>query len=108
MEHFVLGLDHAELGGELMRRWNLPPDVVAAVSHHHQLERAAPYEQLTAVVQVGDRIAHHLSTPNLAQADFGTPSANALEVVRLGPGDLPGLLEKTRVEMEKVKGIFEI
>jgi putative nucleotidyltransferase with HDIG domain len=48
MERSAFGMDHAELGGELMRRWNLPPDVVAAVRHHHQFEghpRASPFQR---------------------------------------------------------------
>ena len=33
MERTHLGVDHAEVGGELLRRWNLPADVVAAVAN---------------------------------------------------------------------------
>lgn len=35
VERELLGFDHAELGGELLRRWRLPEHIVAAVEGHH-------------------------------------------------------------------------
>jgi putative nucleotidyltransferase with HDIG domain len=35
-----LGLDHGEVGGRLLGRWQLAPEVIAAVSHHHHPELA--------------------------------------------------------------------
>jgi putative nucleotidyltransferase with HDIG domain len=108
MERSAFGFDHAELGGELMRRWKLPPDVVAAVRHHHQFEAAPPYEQLAASVQAGDILAHHLFNEELTGADLWTPFTTALDLLGLSPDDLPRLLAKTQAEMEKVKGLLQI
>ena len=108
LERSVLGVDHAELGGELMRRWNLPPAIVAAVRYHHELEAAPPYEQLTAAVQVGDMIAHQLFAEDLVNTGLLPPSAAALDLLQLSPDDLPRLLAKTQAEMEKVKGMLEL
>ena len=108
LERSALVIDHAELGGELMQRWELPPDIVATVRYHHQLEAAPPFEKLTAAVQVGDMIAHQLFAEDLANTDCLTPSTAALDILRLSPDDLPGLLAKTQAEMEKVKGMLEI
>jgi putative nucleotidyltransferase with HDIG domain len=108
LERSALVIDHAELGGELMRRWNLPADVVAAVRYHHQLEAAAPYEQLTAAVQVGDTIAHQLFAEDLANTALLTPTTAALDTLKLSLDDLPLLVAKAQAEMEKVKGMLEI
>jgi HD-like signal output (HDOD) protein len=108
MERSSFGIDHAELGGELMRRWNLPPDVVAAVCHHHEFEAAPPHEQLAATVQVGDVLAHQLLNEELAGAGLGTPFTAALAALGFEPDDLPRLLAKTQAEMEKVKGLLQI
>lgn len=108
MERSAFGMDHAELGGELMRRWNLPPDVVAAVRHHHQFEDAAPYERLAAAVQAGDILAHHLFNEELAGDGVWTSLAAALRTLGLSPDDLPGLLAKTQAGMEKVKGLLQL
>jgi putative nucleotidyltransferase with HDIG domain len=108
LERSALGTDHAELGGELMRRWNLPPDVVAAVRHHHDLAAPPPYAPLTAAVQAGDMIAHQLFAGDLANTAFLTASSASLEALQFSPDDLPRLLAKTQAELEKVKGMLEI
>ena len=108
VERSVLGVDHAEVGGELMRRWNLPADVVAAVSNHHNVQGAAPYEQLAAAVHIGDLIAHRFFTRDSTQIDGSSFSTAALDTLHLSPDNLPRLLEEVEAEMEKVKGLFEI
>jgi len=101
-------MDHAELGGELMRRWNLPPDIVTAVRCHHQFEAAPPYEHLTAAVQLGDVMAHELLAGDLGCTAFLTLSTAPWVVLELGPDDLPRLLAIAQDEMEKVEGMFKM
>jgi putative nucleotidyltransferase with HDIG domain len=108
MERSALGLDHAELGGELMRRWNLPPDVVAAVRYHHQFEAATPYQQLAAAVQVGDIIAHHVFADDLGGLDLDASGTSALRSLGLRQDDLPRLLAQTQTAMERVSGLLEL
>jgi putative nucleotidyltransferase with HDIG domain len=108
LERSAFGIDHAELGGELMHRWNLPPDIAAAVACHHEPKPAAPYEQLTAAVQVGDMIAHQLFAEDLANTDLLMPSTAALHILQVSPDDLPRLVAKAQSEMENVKGMLEI
>lgn len=108
LERSTFGFDHAALGGELMRRWNLPPDVVAAVRHHHQFEAAPPYEQLAASVQAGDILAHQMFNEELTGASLWTSFTAALDLLGLSPDDLPRLLLKAQAEMEKVQGLLQI
>lgn len=35
IEHDVLGFEHSEVGGELMREWNMPASLFDAVAFHH-------------------------------------------------------------------------
>lgn len=108
LERSTFGMDHAEVGGELLKRWNLPPDVVAAVRYHHDLESSPPFEQLTASVQVGDMLGHQLFGEDLAQTDLMGSSNAALAALRLTPDDLPRLFSKAEEEMERVKGLLAI
>ncbi|SMF00849.1 HDOD domain-containing protein [Desulfovibrio gilichinskyi] len=39
-ERIVAGFDHAELGGVLLRKWNLPFSLVTSVLYHHNPEKA--------------------------------------------------------------------
>jgi len=108
LERSAFVIDHAELGGELMRRWNLPPEIVAAVRYHHDLDAPPPYQQLTAAVQIGDMIAHQLFAGGLANTGLLTPSAVPWDILQLSPGHLPRILANSQAEMEKVKVMLEI
>ncbi len=39
-ERIVAGFDHSELGGMLLRKWNLPFSLVTAVLYHHNASKA--------------------------------------------------------------------
>jgi putative nucleotidyltransferase with HDIG domain len=39
-DYVVCGRDHAQLGAELLERWNFPPAFVKAIRHHHRPEAA--------------------------------------------------------------------
>jgi len=38
-EQEVLGLNHADIGGQVMKKWNIPIPVLVAVQHHHQVPK---------------------------------------------------------------------
>ena len=108
LERAAFKVDHAELGGELLRRWNLPLEIIAAVRYHHELEAAPAYKPLTAAVQIGDIIAHQLFADGMANTGLLRPSSAGWEILRLSPGELPRLLAKSQAELEQVKGMLEI
>lgn len=53
-EQRVLGFAHAESGRLLAERWELSPDLLAVVSHHHFPENAPEHKGLVALVQLAD------------------------------------------------------
>ena len=42
LEEKVIGFDHARVGGFLARSWNLPDDLIAAISFHHSARGELP------------------------------------------------------------------
>jgi putative nucleotidyltransferase with HDIG domain len=108
LERAAFIIDHAELGGELMQRWNLPPEVAAAVRYHHDLNTVPKFEKVTAAVQIGDAIGHQLLSEDLVGTDVMGLPTSALEVLSITPADLSGLAEQARAEMENVKGMLDI
>ncbi len=54
MEQAHFGVDHATLGAELARRWQLPLPLIDAIAHHHQPLKASEGAFLAAVVHVAD------------------------------------------------------
>jgi putative nucleotidyltransferase with HDIG domain len=50
-----LGIDHALVGGVLVRRWNIPQRIAVAIERHH----AEDAEGLAAMIATADMVAHY-------------------------------------------------
>src|SRR5579872_31098 len=50
----VLGFAHSESGRLLAERWQLSPELIEVVSHHHHPEEASDHRGLVALVQLAD------------------------------------------------------
>ncbi|GJL77117.1 MAG: HD family phosphohydrolase [Nitrospinaceae bacterium] len=61
LERDIIGCDHAELGGGLLKKWGLPESLSEAVSFHSSPARASQYAMETAILHIADIIAHGLS-----------------------------------------------
>ncbi len=55
-EQVVFGFDHAEAGGRLLERWNLPLSLVSAVRHHHSPLQAPGDSPLPCLVHAADAV----------------------------------------------------
>ncbi len=60
-EESVLGVTHAEVGGWLAERWNLPDHLVEAISYHHTPSRADKNKDLVALIHCADVFAVQMS-----------------------------------------------
>jgi len=63
-ENEILGWDHAEAGGRLLRKWNLPDSLVEGVLYHHNPSRALRFPVEAAVTHVADILAQALELGN--------------------------------------------
>ena len=54
-ERAELGLDHASIGGVLIRRWGLPASLSSSIEEHHNPEA----EGEAAIIRLADMLAHH-------------------------------------------------
>lgn len=57
-ERAILGIDHAEAGGYVCERWDIPPVLTQAVRHHHTPLESVD-EPLACVVHIANRLAHN-------------------------------------------------
>lgn len=55
-EEEILGFNHAQVGGHITEKWNLPHDLVEAISHHHAPEEAELNIYMTCITHVADAI----------------------------------------------------
>jgi putative nucleotidyltransferase with HDIG domain len=115
-ERHELGIDHAALGGVLLRRWGFPDRLAEAVEQHHAPRPAGA----AAIVQLADQLAHYNQGQPVDPAqvlrtaqDLGL-RADALRQVMydlaVGGKDTPRRLEAcplTSHELAVVRGLAE-
>ena len=106
-ERGAYGTDHAEIGGRLLAKWNLPPEVCAAIEFHHSptTPAADPFQRSAATVCLGDWIAHHLNEP---QASLAPEHGGLLDVLEIKRDDLNLLFGKTSKGLERVQGLLDM
>lgn len=102
VEHHALDVNHALLGAELARTWGLPPEMLAAIAHHH--DAAAIAGQRPGVPL---RARQMIALAQLAEYLWQCQSGQAMtcEWIKLGPAcldvlalpadDLPLWLERS-------------
>lgn len=58
IEHELLGFDHAELGGTLLRHWGLPENIYLPIFYSHRPHQVAePYRITLEILNLADRIS---------------------------------------------------
>lgn len=65
-ERTNFGVDHCELGAALLKKWNIPTEMIDAAAHHHDPENAS--SRFTETVAVSCQVANRLGftvTPHL-------------------------------------------
>ncbi len=107
-EKALLGVQHAEVGGRLLARWNFPSNLVEAVTWHHQPAAAGAFKRLTGCVCVGNLIA------NLIGQSYGNHSlaveGRAEDVAILGINDerFQRYMIRTQEEFEGVEAMVQM
>ncbi|MCL4294706.1 MAG: HDOD domain-containing protein [Anaerolineae bacterium] len=68
-EEYLLGLNHAQVGSELAKKWELPSRLVEAIAYHHAPTFSGAAPKLAAIVQIADHICLRLNL-GLPHPDF--------------------------------------
>ncbi len=56
LESRLLGHTHTEIGGASLGSWNLPPELLAAIRHHHNPDYRGEHEVYVHLVTLADRM----------------------------------------------------
>ncbi|HSZ14644.1 MAG TPA: HDOD domain-containing protein [Solirubrobacteraceae bacterium] len=83
-ERAELGIDHAAIGGVVIRRWGLPTSLATTIEQHHSPEAGGD----AAVIRLADMLAHHEHGEAVAPREL-LGSAHA---IGLGPDELRRLM----------------
>ncbi len=108
VETRLLGLQHAEIGGRLLARWNFPEELVAAVTCHHDPDAAGSHQRLAALAYLGNMIAYFMSRGYGHQAFALRGRAEAFRILGLGPDELPLFMIQTFEHLESIDALFAV
>ncbi|RMF05731.1 MAG: HDOD domain-containing protein [Chloroflexi bacterium] len=94
------GMNHAQVGAELARKWDLPAVLVDAIEFHHTPQQADQNQKLAAIVNLANIICLELGI-GLADPELLTDSKEeALQILSLSVEDVEELRENYREMLE--------
>jgi putative nucleotidyltransferase with HDIG domain len=105
-ERQVLGFDHAEVGGELAREWQLPPLLEECIAYHHAISDAKRYPRETALVHIANIIALMAEIDTLDPADVAPIDPLAWETTGLSEESVEPAIRAIQAEVVEVEKLF--
>ncbi len=94
----LLGMNHEQVGRELLSRWNLAPQLVEITGRHHgDVEPAEAHRELAALVMVADRL--------LGSASHEDPAGPAA-VLGIGREELVRLAAEVQREVADARSVL--
>jgi putative nucleotidyltransferase with HDIG domain len=107
-EKKLLGVNHAEVGGQLLARWRFPNNIVAAVTFHHAPSAAGGHQRLASYVYLGNMIAYFMGFGygHLAFALRGR--GEALSILGLAPESIPQFMMETFEQMHVIETLLAL
>ncbi len=90
-EERLLGMNHAQVGGELARKWDLPLCLVEAIAHHHAPQQARESAVLAAIVSLANAICQQSGIGQPDPFTQDTRHETALHLLSLTPDDFTAM-----------------
>jgi len=106
-EKAVVGTDHAEVGGALLRAWNLPEEIIEGVTNHHN-PVVDPEPKLSILSHLANCVAHRIS-PSPGLESYATfVDLKVAEAFSLTPARIEGITEEVRAACDKVDQLMNL
>lgn len=93
VEEKLFEMNHAQVGGELAQRWELPVELIDAIAYHHMPVMAKTAAKLTAIVHIADIIALRLGIGLTDEAFLPEPQESALTLLNLKLDEVDNLAQ---------------
>jgi putative nucleotidyltransferase with HDIG domain len=107
-EKRLLGVQHAEIGGRLLARWNFPENIVNAVWFHHQPSGAQDHQRLASQVYLGNMVSYFMGYGFGHHAFALRGRTDALDILNLKPECLPEYMIKTFEQLQMVQSLVNV
>ena len=98
-EKKILEFDHADIGYELCRRWNLPETITTAIKYHHT-PGASGGNRLAYIINLADHMAKEITA---SPKKLPKPPIDALKFLSMTEIGLKDLLRKAEEAIEALE-----
>ncbi len=105
-EREVLGMDHAQVGGEVAQEWGIPEEIARPISLHHQFEKAPLEDISTPLVFLSDQVYFLIGGAMGADSWSFKKIKEALIRCRLREDDLDGAMLMLRKSLKSVQDLL--
>jgi len=105
-EREVVGFDHAEAGGELIRQWSLPDSLHECVRYHHDPAKADRHPLEVAIVHLADCVAHAVQDGTEIDRQLAAVDPSSWERTGLGLEDLEAVLPVVKSQSGEVRSLL--
>jgi HD-like signal output (HDOD) protein len=105
-EREVIGFDHAEAGGELIRQWNLPDSLFECVRYHHEPSKADQHPLEVAIVHLADCVAHAVQDETEIDQQLAAVDPSSWEQTGLTLEDLETVLPVVKSQSGEVRSLL--
>lgn len=106
LERWLTGFDHAQLGGRVAEKWNLPLALVEAIAYHHQPAKATIEPEITHWVHLADAAALMLGISLGFDGLSYQLSEASIEATNFKSLDLEALMQVEVGSISEAEGIF--
>jgi putative nucleotidyltransferase with HDIG domain len=105
-EQQTMGIDHAQVGGELARQWNLPPMLEECIAFHHDIRAARRYPREAALVHIANILAQMAEVDTIALADVTPVDPEAWKITGLKEEVVEQTIRETQAEIVDAEKLF--
>jgi putative nucleotidyltransferase with HDIG domain len=112
-EQEVLGLNHTDIGGQVMTNWNIPIPVVVAVKHHHQKveeRKGSDFAQdlIVDIVRLSDVICKYEGIGYNGDTVETELTDDLWERLSLDSGAIKRIIAASKEEIEKASILMDL
>ncbi len=93
-EQEVLGFDHSQVGGRIIKKWKLPSALVESVQYHHQPNKAETHKTLTYIMHLADVISCMLGIGIGSDGLMYIFEENTLNILGLNEEDVGNIMSE--------------
>ena len=106
LEAKIFGIDHAELGAAIAKKWGFPDTLQEAIAYHHNPSKSKKDSLLPSAIHISDILVSMLGIGIGRDGLQYTLDSAALKLLNLKEADLENLLEQVSVLVKEAENVI--